>query len=77
MNNKKDLLEIEINKAIIESSIIFEKTQIKNNEEKISSEVFAKYHEFYSKLIEVSQLKIKKLSLELEQINLVISQNQL
>ena len=52
MNNKKDLLEIEINKAIIESSIIFEKTQIKNNEEKISSEVFAKYHEFYSKLIE-------------------------
>ena len=60
MNSKRDLLDIEINKAI-ESSIIL-KTQIKNNEEKISSEVFAKYHEFYSKLIEVSQLKNQKIA---------------
>jgi hypothetical protein len=68
-----NLFDLRIHKSIVESNLLLEFAEMKGNKNKIKSNGDTWiYYDFYKKLIEISNLKIEKLNLELEQINLII-----
>lgn len=67
---KKDIIDLQIKKSIIEGDILYEKADIAEKEVKIQKYGSSwSYSNYCLKRIEVCKLKIDKLQLELEEIN--------
>lgn len=77
MTESIKILDKKIQKATYESLLIYEEVQIKNLTAKIESDVYLKYHDFYRKLIELSFLRIQQLNLKMDELNLIMSENQI